>query len=91
VTEYQNSREGNPPKSCPYCLCRDSCGRESAIFEEARSDSVLTGFDPAFPCVSTAFPRQETGFSAYLSGIWPSVSAFPSFPSQGRGIGGSYE
>jgi hypothetical protein len=38
VTEYQKSQDGNPPKPCPYCLCRDSCGRERAIFEEARLD-----------------------------------------------------
>jgi hypothetical protein len=38
VTEYQNSREGKPPNPCPYCLCRDACEREDAIFEEARSD-----------------------------------------------------
>jgi hypothetical protein len=42
-------------------------------------DSVLAEFGLAFPCVSTAFPRLETGSAAYLSGIWPSVSAFPSF------------
>jgi hypothetical protein len=38
VTEYQKSQDGKPPKPCPYCFCRDGCGREHAIFEEARSD-----------------------------------------------------
>jgi hypothetical protein len=33
----------------------------------------------AVSTVSKAFPRQETGFSAYLSGFCPSVSAFPRF------------
>ena len=35
--------------------------------------------------VSRAFPFLETGFSAYLSGIRSSVSAFPPFPAYREG------
>jgi hypothetical protein len=36
--------------------------------------------------VSLAFPGQETGFSAYLCGIAPTVSLFPAFPGFSGGV-----
>ena len=36
--------------------------------------------------VSKVFPGLETGFSAYLCGIIPTVSLFPAFPGFSGGV-----